>query len=181
MKITHKKLWAGGSIVAVLVSLAFQQTLAHYQERETTLELTNARLHERLFIEIMRSELGRSLAGTTYTVTPSGGAMVSGKGFSFTSICDINFREIVDAVQVREVATKLSNHNEIANWQSLAAQQQTSRFCQFLVVNKAERPYIRMVMHESNPPTGLAEADLLKVFNEGESSPAATPEAANQP
>lgn len=165
MKIKHKKLWFFGGLTAVVVSLAFQQTLAHHEKRETELILANVHLHERLFVEIMRSEIGRSFPGVNYTITPSGGAMESGEGFAFTSISDITFHDIIPASRLREIAMNVSSHGEIANWQSLAARQQTSRFCQFHVVNKSDKPYIRMVMHESNQPNGLAEADLLKVFN----------------
>ncbi|RYD31108.1 MAG: hypothetical protein EOP87_15355 [Verrucomicrobiaceae bacterium] len=165
MKIKHKKLWFFSGIAALVVSAAFQQTFAHHQARETELVLANVRLHERLFVEILRSEIGRALPGLTYTVTPSGGAMESAKGFAFTAISDITFRDAVPTDQLRDIAMTISSHNEITNWQSLAAQQQTSRFCQFHVVSKTEKPYLRMVMHESNQPNGLAEADLLKVFN----------------
>lgn len=165
MKMKHKKLWSFSGLAAAVVSAAFQQTFAHHQERETELVLANVRLHERLFVEILRCEIGRSFPGAGYSVTPSGGAMESGKGFAFTSISDITFRDAIPTSQLREIAITISSRSEIANWQSLAAKEQTSRFCQFHVVSKADRPYLRMVMHESNQPNGLAEADLLKIFN----------------
>lgn len=165
MKIKHKKSWFFAGLAAVVVAFAFQQTFAHQQQRETELELANVRLHERLFTEILRNEIGRSFPGALYTITPSGGAVESDRGFAFTAISDITFHDIIPSGQLRQVAANISSHGEIANWQSLAAQMQTSRFCQFHVVDKAEKPYIRMVMHESNQPNGLAEADLLKAFN----------------
>lgn len=165
MKIKHKRIWFFAGFAAVVVAIAFQKTSAHYQQRETDLELTNVRLHERLFVEIMRSEIGRSFPGAQYTITPSGGAMDSGENYTFTAISDILFRDVIPTGELRRVAMNVSSHGEIANWQSLAAQQQRSRFCQFHVVGKVTSPYIRMVMHETNQPNGLAEADLLKAFN----------------
>ena len=178
MKIKHKKLWFFGGLAAVVVSLAFQQTFAHHQKRETQLVLANVHLHQRLFVEIMRREISDTFPGTAYVITPSGGAVETGEGFAFTSISDITFHDIIPASRLREVAMNVSSHREISSWQSLAARQKTSRFCQFHVVNKAEKPYIRMVMHESNQPNGLAESDLLKVF-EVEEEP--LPATAGQP
>jgi hypothetical protein len=165
MKMKHKKFWFFSTLAALLVTLAFQKTLDHYQQRETQLQIANVRLHERLFVEILRGEIGRDFPGAAYTITPSGGVTEAGGNYGLTTMADAIFLESLPLDRLRAAARNLSSHQDVTGWVSLAAQRKISRFCQFHVVDKAEKPYIRMVMHETNRPDGLAEADLLRVFN----------------
>ncbi|MES2437567.1 MAG: hypothetical protein V4584_00780 [Verrucomicrobiota bacterium] len=165
MKMKHKKFWFFCGLAAMLVGIAFYKMQAYYVAREFQLELANTRLHERLFIEMMRVEIDKTLPNKAHSINASGGVTESYGNFDFTTMNDVFFEETIPAASLESLANNLSGNLEISNWLSLASQNQRSRFCQFQVVEQSGKSYIRMLMHESNHPDGVADDDLRNLFS----------------
>lgn len=160
----NKKLWLFGCLAAALTATGFLKTQAYYQQRERLLEISNTRLHERLFIEILRSEIKQIFPNTAHSVSSSGGVNESGRNFELTTVNDVTFDSNPPVEQLKSLAATLSGNPEIASWRSLAAQKNITRICHFQVVEKTGKPYLRMLMLESSRTSGIPEAEMLRAL-----------------
>lgn len=156
--------WFTASCALLMTCVAFQQTHAFHKEKEARLEMANTRIHERLFVELLKSELKHELPAITPTVSPSGGVSKMAGTVGFTTTNDIYFDQSVSMDQLERVVLNLSTNKEIAAWRSTAAETDASRVCRFLLLEKSGRPYIRMLMYESSEKA-ISEADLVQVFS----------------
>ncbi len=164
MKMIPHRLVLTIGLAALLMVVALYKMQAHYHAREVRMALGSTRLHERLFLELLRTELDRSLPHKAHVITASGGATESRGNFDFTTMNEVIFEESIPESDLTAVAESLSGNLEIATWVSLAIPSQNSRFCQFHVVEQSGKQYLRMLMHESSRPDGPADADLRHLF-----------------
>ena len=161
----YRSIWLFGGIAAVLAVIAFWQTLSYHRQRECQLELENARLAERLFLRILRNEIDRDFPNQRFEVNASGGANQADGRYELTTLNDVFFEQPVPLHQLQNMVSSLSGNGEIADWVSLAEPKRISRFCQFHVIGRSDRPYVRMLMHESNQPGGITNQDLRRLFS----------------
>lgn len=163
--VKYKVFWLFGLIALGIVIFALLQTKAYYLSREMQLELANTRIHERLFMQILRNRIQESFPDVRHTTETTGGATGSNGRFEFTTMNDVFFEQSIPPEKLAPLVEDLSTNVEIANWLSLAQENGVSRYCQFVVKAGSEKPCIRMLMHERNYRDGINEAELVKVFS----------------
>lgn len=164
MKFKNGKLWITAAILLFSIVAAVLVTRSFYQSREGTLKIANARIYERLFLEILRGEIRQAFPEAGHTVSALANVTSDIDAIEFTTTNDVYFTIPIPAEKLKPILMNLTTNLQVADWVSLAEQKNIARSCQFILIENSGDPFIRMLMHESSHTGGLGDEEMARMF-----------------